>query len=295
MSAWNVRRDHLKLIATSYLSTSLRSGAGVIFLVLSMIVGLVLAGIAVLPIDQLEAMSGGRHKEAAIAFNEAVEKFGPSVLRAFTDATPAQADFLLVDKPALISLFLIMMLAFIPFLGSLAGFNQTSGDIGSKGLRYLLPRTERANIFFGRLIATYLFALAVMTIIVLAVGLYTVVKVRFYPTGDVLFWLARGWLMFAIFLLPWITLSAWISCTIEIPFLSLLVCELGLLVWVIVVLVMTGRLEEAKYAAYATPWGWKLWLLDPSPVKTLGGIAAMLGFSGLFAWLGARTFDRRDL
>ena len=291
----NVRRDHLKLIAASYLRTSLRSGAGVIFLVVSMIVGLVLAGIAVLPIDQLDAISGGRHKEAAIAFNEAVEKFGPSVLRLFTDATPEQANFFLVDKPALMSLFLIMMLAFIPYLCALAGFNQTAGDIGSKGLRYLTPRTERTNIFFGRLVATYVFALAVMTIIVLAVGLYVVVKVRFYPTGDVIFWLARGWLMFAIFLLPWITFSAWISCLIPIPFLSLLVSAVGLLAWVIIVLVFAARIPEAHYAVYLSPWGWKLWLLDPSPVKTLGGIAAMLGFTGLFAFLGARHFDRRDL
>jgi hypothetical protein len=289
-----LRGDHVRLIATSYLWTSLRSGAGVIFLVLSMIVGLVLAGIAVWPVETLEAMSKSG-KSADVHFSEIVQEFGPKVLHAFTDASPDQASYLLNDRPALVSLFFILLLAFIPFLASLSGFNQTSGDIGSKGLRYMLFRTERANIFIGRLIATYLFTVAVITLIIAVVGLYTVVKVKFYPAADVVAWLARGWLGCAVFLLPWVALSAWISTTMEIPFLSLLITELGLLLWVVIVHVMATNFDQASYGAYATPWGYKWWLLDASAAKMSAGVAVMLGFTAVFTWLGLRHLDRRDL
>jgi len=294
MMGFVVRKDHLKLVAGSYLRTSLRSGAGVIFLILSMIVGLVLAGIAVLPIEalQIAAKSG---QSAEVAFNEAVAKFGPGVISAFTNASDDTARYWLTDQPALMTLFLIMMLAFLPFLASLAGFNQTSGDIGSKGLRYLLLRTERANIFLGRLAATYVFTLAVVTVIFAVVALYTVVKVPYYGTGATLWWLLRGWFACAVFLLPWVALAAWVSTTMEFPFLSLLIMELGLTLWIVIVYVMTKNLEELQYAAYATPWGYKFWLLDPNPAKVLGGIAVMLGFTGVFTWMGLRNFDKRDL
>jgi hypothetical protein len=111
----------------------------------------------------------------------------------------------------------------------------------------------------------------------------------------VILWLLRGWVACALFALPWVALCSWISATMEIPFLSLVICEVGLIVWVILVHVMQKNVESLGYAAYATPWGWRMWLFDPSIGKFLGGAAAMLGFTAIFGWLGLRHFDRRDL
>jgi hypothetical protein len=291
MTGIRVRGDHVKLVARSYLVTSMRSGAGVIFLVVSMLIGLVLAGIAMIPIELVME----KEHDAAAALNELVKHWGPSVLGAFTDSDYDQATYLLTDHPALITLFLVMLLAFLPFLTFLAGFNQTSGDIGSKGLRYQLLRTERANIFLGRFLATYVFVVGVITLIAATVGAYTIAKVPFYGSGEVLLWLLRGWLACVLFALPWVALCAWLSATQDIPFLTLVICEIGLLVWVILVHVLQKNFEAFGYAAYATPWGWRMWLLDPSVGKVLAGFAAMLGFTGVFVWLGIRHFDKRDL
>jgi len=295
---FHIRVEHLKLIAASHVRNSLRSGAGVIFLVLSMLVGLILAGIAVFPVEAAMKFSeklGGQQETAAQVFDKAIHKWGPSVLDTVVGATPAQAHHLLVDKPALISLFLVLLIIFLPFLAALGGFNQTAGDIGSRGLRYLLLRTERANIYLGRLIGTYLFTLAVITVIILVVGLYVIIKVKFYPAGDVVLWMLQGWFACALFALPWIALYAWISASIPMSFLSLLVAAGGLVFWVILVAVMRGKVDEAGYAIYATPWGFKWWLLDPSAGKMVAGIAVMLAFTGLFTFLGLRTFHRRDM
>lgn len=293
----HIRSAHLKLIASSHVRNSLRNGAGVIFLVLSMLIGLVLATIAVLPVEQFMKVSEreGVGKTAEMLFNEAIGRWGPDVLSAFVGATPEQAKFFLADQPALVSLFLILLFAFLPFLTFLSGFNQTSGDIGSRGLRYLLLRTERSNVYLGRLIGTYVFTLVVITVIMAVVGLYIIVKVKFYGAGDVLVWLARGWFAAAMFMMPWVALSAWISATIPFPFLSLLVTQGGLTFWIILVAIMRGKEAALGHAAYATPWGYKWWLLDPSLGKMLAAVLIMLAFTAILTLLGLRTFHRRDV
>lgn len=297
MAGMHVRASHLKLIAGSHVRNSLRNGAGVIFLVLSMLVGLVLATIAVLPVEKFMSLAENRGvgKTAEQLFTQAINEWGPGVLRAFVGSTPEQSEFFLVDKPALVSLFLILLFAFLPFLGFLSGFNQTAGDIGSRGLRYLLLRTERPNVFLGRLIGTYLFTVAVITVIIAVVGLYVMVKVKFYGAGDVALWLLRGWFAAAVFVMPWVAFCAWISAAIPIPFLSLLVAQGGLAFWIIFVAIMRGKADELGYAAYATPWGYKWWLLDPSLGKMLGAVLIMLAFTALLTFLGLRTFHRRDV
>ena len=293
----HIRGSHLRLIASSHVRNSLRNGAGVIFLVLSMIIGLVLATIAVMPVEQLMKISEktGHAETAEILFNKAIADWGPRLLSTFVGATDEQSRFFLAEKPALISLFFILLFAFLPFLAFLSGFNQTSGDIGSRGLRYLLLRTERANVFLGRLIGTYIFTVAVITVIIAVVGLYVIVKVKFYDAGDVIPWLFRGWLAAAMFVMPWIALCSWISATIPVPFLSLLVAQGGLTFWVILVAIMKGKLAELGYMAYATPWGYKWWLLDPSLGKMFGAFVIMLAFTAVLTLLGLRTFHRRDV
>jgi hypothetical protein len=287
---YHVRGSHLKLIAASHLRNSLRSGAGVIFLVLSMLVGLVMATIAVLPTEMAAKQKGGK-----FAMDNLIQSVGPDVLDFVVGATPEQSRFWLVEKPALISLFLILLIVVLPFLAALSGFNQTSGDISSRGLRYLLLRTERANVFLGRLIGTYLFTLAVISIVILVVGVYVCAKTDFYATGDVILWLLRGWVACAFILAAWIAFSAWMSASIDTPFLVLLINLVGLAVWVIVIAIMKGKADAVGYAAYATPWGFKWWLLHPSIGMFFAGILVMLVFTAGFVVLGLRTFHKRDV
>lgn len=289
--SYHIRPSHLELIAASHVRNSLRSGAGVIFLVLSMIFGVMLAGgFGVFPFEMVAKTKG-----AEFALNELIAEYGPRMLSFVADIDQEQSQFLLVTKPAMISLFLMVLILLVPYFSMLSGFNQTSGDIGSRGLRYVLLRTERANVFLGRLIGTYIFTVAVITIIVFVTGIYILVKVDLYPAGDVIPWLLRGWLACCIFVLPWIALCAWISASMDSPFLSLLVSLVGLVVFVILIWVMKGKAEAIGYGSYITPWGFKWWLLHSSFAKFLAGIAVMLAFGGLFTFLGLRTFHRRDV
>ena len=81
----------------------------------------------------------------------------------------------------------------MPFVISFLAFNQISGDVQNHGLRYLLLRTARCNIFFGRFIGTVLFSTAVMAFIASAYALYTVFD-NFYTA--IFFGLIWGLLIF---------------------------------------------------------------------------------------------------
>ena len=183
----------------------------------------------------------------------------------------------------------------IPFLVSAGAFNQTSGDIQVRSLRYVLLRTERANIFIGRFLGTAAFVMAVLGLLCGVVLLYLVGKVRFYPPGDVVLWMAQGFLAILLLSLPYIAFCAWISAAIDSPIISLVISQVVVLFAPVIVYAMTVALAPARYLGYVLPWPLKYELLSPHPLHVAGAGAAMLGYTGLYLWLGLKTFEGRDL
>lgn len=306
----HLRPAHIRLIARTHVRYSLRSGSGVVFLVLAILTGLTIAGFVITPVESIAKLEKEQfrdaraHSEAAGVDHDEVtrqimdrfiDEIGKPVIKYFTGASDAQADYFLVDKPALVSAFLVLMIFFLPFIVSLGAFNQTSGDIATKGLRYQLLRTERGNIFLGRMVGTYLFFLAVLAVLMFTVMMYLVAKAQFYPAADVVLWMLQGCLALAIYALPWIALCAWISCVIDSPFGSLVISNLIIGIWPVIAMSLGNVEEFLGYVGYIMPWASKYFLVHPNIGVVLGGFAAMLGFSVLFTWLGLRHFQKRDL
>lgn len=306
----HLRPAHIRLIARTHVRYSLRSGSGVVFLVLAILTGLVIAGVVITPVEAIAKIEKEQFREARADADAAgidhdavtrqimdrfVEDIGKPVIKKFTGASEEQAHFLLFKKPALVSAFLVLMVFFLPFIVSLGAFNQTSGDIASKGLRYQLLRTERGNIFLGRMVGTYLFYLAVLAVLMFTVLVYLVAKAQFYPTADVVLWMLQGFLALSLYALPWIALCAWISCVIDSPFGSLVISNLIIGMWPVIAMSLANVEPFLGNASYLMPWGFKYYLVDPSVGMLLGGVGAMLGFSALFTWLGLRHFQKRDL
>jgi hypothetical protein len=189
----------------------------------------------------------------------------------------------------------VILLFSMPLLIPFGAFNQTAGDIGNRGLRYVLLRTERANIFYGRLLATTALTLAVLVFVVAIVALYVALKVDVYDALDVAIWSALGLLALAVVSLPYIALCAWLSTRQESAIAALVVCK-GVIIgiWLFALL---GSLawEPAAYLKFLLPWGVQDRLLGASFGTVAVAALACLAYAALFTWLGARNFDRRDL
>jgi ABC-type transport system involved in multi-copper enzyme maturation permease subunit len=301
---YHLRGAHLNLIARTHVKYSVRGGAGLVFLLISLLTGLGIGSCVISPVESIQKgqeefgdRSGRKldNKDTKRVVDEVVREIGMPMVKKFTGAGDKQAEYLLAKKPALISAFMVVLMFFLPFLVSLGAFNQTSGDIGNRGLRYQLLRTERANIFLGRFIGTVLFTMLVLGIIMAVTMVYLVVKAKFYPAGDVILWMLQGYVAMMIYALPWIALSAWMSAAIDSPFGALVLLQLMIGLFPALIWFGTSIESSVEYGRYITPWGFKYFLMHPNIGVYLGGVGAMLGFTALFTWLGLRLFQKRDL
>ncbi len=289
-----LNKEHVTLIAKTQVRYSIRGGTGLIFALFTILAGLIIGSVLVDPASDLQR-SGASDVEVAEFADEIINEVGRPVVKWATSASEGQLDFWLVENPALISAFLILFAVFVPFLSGLGSFNQLSGDIGSRGIRYLLLRTERVNLFIGRFIGTYLYCLVIYAILFSIMGLFFVFKLDFYDKGDMVLWLLRGFLVISIYTLPFVAICSWVSCAIDSPFGSLSLCYLliggvPLMVWI-----AEKMNEHAGNLRYITPNAYKQWLFDPNIGKALGGGAIMLAFTAFFLFIGTRHFEGRDL
>lgn len=292
-----IRRRHLELIAGHSVRHGLRGGAGLIAILATLVIGLVMASIVISPLEALT-----RHGHLPSGGNLAADPAAREVLDIAKKAigwamgtSQAQVEYLVAVKPALISAILILLMLVAPSCACLGAFNQTSGDIGSRGLRYLLIRTERQNIFLGRFIGTALFMFAVFAVLFIVLGVYVVAKIDVHPKGDMLLWLAGGYLRLILFALPYMALCAWISGAVSSPFGSLVLAIVFAYIWPMFVAIGSHTQEAFSYAQYLTPWGFKWWLFSERAWMVGLGALVMLAFTAILLVLGLRHFGKRDL
>lgn len=291
-----IRRAHLKLISTHCVRHSVRGGAGLIAILATLGLGLILAAIVLSPLDavQAKAHAMGTTPDIGAASAEVIQ-LAKKVLGWAMGASDAQLDYLLSDKPAVISAILILLTFVTPLFACLAAFNQTSGDNASRGMRYLLIRTERQNIYLGRLLGTAAFTAVTEGILFAILAIYIALKVHVHPTGDMMLWLLGGYVRIVVFSMPYVALCAWVSGAIDSPFGSLVLALLIAYVWPLFVGIGSMNAAGVRYLNYLTPWGFKWWLFSEQPAMVAAAFALMLAFTAAITVYGLGRFRKRDL
>jgi ABC-type transport system involved in multi-copper enzyme maturation permease subunit len=294
-----LRWSHVRLVAAYWMRFSLRTGGGLMALFFVLTVGL---GVAAAFVSPLEAMmkegEGVGHTGAETA--AWVDKVAGSeqvvdvvdVLLGDRD----QTTYLLRERPALLSvMFLVLLIAF-PFTVCLAGFNQTAGEIGSGGLRYLLLRTERPNVFLGRFLGAAAFTAGALALTFLVIFAYVALKFPIYGTSTLAAWSLQGYGACLFVALPYLALCAWISGMLDGAFGALALCELAVGFPVLLLHLASSSLPgEQGWLLRLLPWGWKYDLLHGDLATRLLARGAMVLFTAVFLVAGLRAFARRDL
>jgi ABC-type transport system involved in multi-copper enzyme maturation permease subunit len=294
---------HVGLIARFAGRFEIRKGGGILFLFVALFVGIETASGFLTIAENIIAGRDIHGKPLADADSgTATERLmtSPAMRESVSKATGAddrQADYLLRDNPGVVSAIALALLFIFPFLACLGAFNQTAGDIGSRGLRYLLLRTERANVFLGRLLGTYAFIVTFAVLLMLVVLLYVGLKLRVYDVGALVTWGAQCVLALCLVALPYVALCAWISGSVSSTWASLALCAVGSVGPPVVFLIVarSAPAGDLAWISKLVPFGWKWDLLSHDLGTRLLGYGAMLGFTAIFLALGLRTFRRRDL
>ena len=306
MSLRNVSASHIRLISLYQTRHTVRGGAGLVFLMITLLFGLGVAQAVLTPVEKImaEQAKAGVEPDAERVVSEIFEVVGRPVVQwalgiESDENSSASSDvwttFLLDDRPALLSIIFLILLFGMPLLISFLAFNQIAGDVQNRGLRYLLLRTERANIFIGRFLGTAFFSTLVIAFIIGTITFYLGVNIRIYSAGPLIGWALHGFLALSVLMLPYIAICSWISASVDSAFISLVLAKgvivgvwlfslLGSLVW-----------KPAIYINYALPWGLQNHLLHPHLSHSLGAALACLGYMLVFLFLGYYRFETRDL
>lgn len=300
---------HLKLISLYSSRYAIRGGSGLVFIFLFLACGLMTAHMIITPVEQIKAKAmskTGQSIEDEEIVGELVRAARPVVKWVVGENDEEEKDsggeenvdwasYLLDEKPALLSAVLLIMIFALPFLVACGVFNQYSGDVQSKGLRYQLLRTERTNIFFGRFIGASIYTVLVIALLIAIITLYLGLKIRIYEWGSLMGWSLRGFMALVLVALPYVALCSWISGSIDSPFGSLVICTLVVGVVPLFAAIGSKSWEPAVYIKHVLPWGVQNYLLHSSAAYVLGTAAACLGYTVLFLFLGHRHFLKRDL
>ena len=299
-SLTGLRSDHVNLIGRYWMRFSMRTGGGLMTVLVVLIAGLSIAAAFTAPIEiAMESSHGLGHtsgETASTVDRVARSREVANIAESVTGAVSTQVTYLLQTQPALLSAMLLIMLMVFPFITCLGAFNQTSGDIGNRGLRYLLLRTERPNVFMGRFVGTLGFLGVSIAFLLLILAAYVGFKFNIYPFLELTTWTLQGFVAILLICLPYAALCAWMSGLIDSPFGSLSICLL-LTGFPILFFKMANAATHSKagWLERLLPWGWKYDLLSGDLGTRLLAYAAMLGFTALFLGLGLRAFRKRDL
>lgn len=310
MSLADLTRRHVGLVAFYSTRYAVRGGTGLVFFLIVLGLGLFAANMIISQVEQMERSAGSTEQMKA-GFDRAVSTAKPLVEwvlggREDLPMTPEEvrsskdpwATYLLEKRPALLSAILLILVFGLPLAVTCGAFNQYSGDVSSRGIRFLLLRTERANLYFGRFLGMVVFTAVAVGALLAIVILYIGFALPFYGWGELLGWGAIGFLVLVLLSLPYIALCGWISAGIDSPFGSLSVCSLvvgGIPLFGLIGGAVPTYGKYARYVNYLIPWGVQNRLLHFEPGQVALAVLACLGYTAVYLALGYRHFSRRDL
>ena len=297
-----IDKRHLALISAYSTRQALRSGGGLAFLLLALFFGLCVTQAVISAVEGMVQMQQARGAggDPAQMVQRIIDVGRPVIEWALSDGASAASrrawlDHLLQDRPALLSVVLVIVIFGMPLVIPVGAFNQTAGEIGNRGIRYLLLRTARTNLFLGRFLATALLVVAAHAFTILTVTLYLGLSMRLYGAWDLVSWGLAGFFALSIQSLPYIALCAWISALRDTAMSSLVLC-VAVIGGVLLVSFLAGLYwEPAGYLAWLLPWGVQNHLLAPHWYQVAGAAGACLLYTAAYLFLGHRQLCKRDL
>lgn len=260
--------------------------------------------------DDLDPKKVAEQREKATSgTGSGFKKFAINNLFAEDDA--ALAEMLLALPFGLLIVFKLTLI-FLPLFITLMGFDQISGEISTKSIRYLAVRVRRSSLVVGKFLAqASVLALLTLISVVLMVAVFLFVDPDF-TFGKAAVTFLKLWLVSLVFSLAYSALASTCSSMFKQPAVSLVVNMIMLFVIWFVALV--GNLFQipgqavsgmsissyktetvAAYVRYLSVWNYSGDLIHPSWQRFGAAGAAHLGFAIMFLAASYLVLRARDV
>jgi len=203
---------------------------------------------------------------------------------------------LLQERPATLAAYLVVATTLTPLFAMLAACDQTASDLGTRRIRFLIPRVGRGEIFTARLISAAILVSAAQILAGLAA---TIIAISVHGggetgTGAIIAYGAQVTGLLILYSLSIVALMSLISAAMASVGLALLV---GLGGYAIVALALSWIPLEgaaAKIVSFLVPSGLKPHFLQPELGPALAACGGALGYVALYSLLGWQVFRTRD-
>lgn len=260
--------------------------------------------------SQLEQGISAGQIDAAAAQKQAVEGRKKFLSTFFTD------DDQLLDwlgaMPLVLFVVFKMTMVFAPLFIALMSFDQISGEIGPKSIRYLVVRVKRSSILIGKFLAQATLASALLILCTLLMVVVTKFLNDDFTLGSAALVGGKLCVVLVVFALAYLGLSSLCSAVTRQSGVSLVLNVI--LLFVIWSMAFIGNLfrlpgEEATFGSlssikseswlgtmrYGSVWNFGQDLLHPQAARFLCAGLVHVGFALLFLGLAHLALRRRDL
>lgn len=262
-----------------------RSAAGVTFLVLYLFLAILLGTI----------LAESLRKAGVDASPKSLDAATVTLFAWFVGKKLDVIQFLVLERPAVMSLFFLASLLAMPILSMFLSFNQISGYVNRRSIRYIIPKTGRLELYLGLFTSNIVFFTIVSGVLAVIMTIGWALLAKSVGAGTVILYSFR------------IFFSVWLSCIPLIAFMSMVAALTGSPVGTIFLGLgaygltniggwyITRETEWGVIAHYLLPLEPKYWFAYPGVGPFLGATALMLVYTAVYLGIGWLFLRRRDL
>jgi ABC-type transport system involved in multi-copper enzyme maturation permease subunit len=203
------------------------------------------------------------------------------------------ARWLVVDHDPVASFAFLLLSLLVTLLAPAATAGAIARDVGNRGFRFLLIRTGRDEVFWGRFLATAGLAMAMVALTGLLAGV-GVAAARGGGLGEILWWLWAATAL-ALTALPYLALGILASTVVGHPFGSLAVAKGAVVVVIGLATALAALWAPLIHVIHLLPIAPQLYLFHPDPGIAAAAAAGCVAYAALYLALARAHFLRRDL
>lgn len=241
-------------------------------------------------IVDVQSATGGLQDSGAEAMGKQLME---GVVGWFVDLESGTFSEMLAGHSPFALVFFLVALAVNPLVSILATFDQTGGDISTRHIRYLLLRTNRRTLYWGKVLGATLFVSLILGVLVAIVAGFGILGGA-TPASEILYFV-RIWLTLSVSAIPFIALNAWANAlagsaggAFGITF--------GYYATVWLISAVGGWVDDTvKMVGYLSPSALKFSLAADDLAIVGKGLVHMGIIAAIGLALGSLMFQRRDV
>ncbi len=287
------------MIWEAELRRALKSGRAIVLLGLySMFSALVLLIVGFVTRElqsQVNAKLAESGADAEVA-TRAAEEMHRGVLGFLASNDPAMMEAL-AKVPIVVLVVFKITLFFLPAYIALMGFDQVSGEVGPRSMRYLTVRARRSSVLLGKFLSQATLLVGLVLVIDLAIFIYARIINADFAFADLVLNLLKFWCATIVFSLAYISLTTLCSSLFRTPAVSL-VFNFSLL-FVFWLMDSVGRAvsdeSPVRFLRYLSPSYYSVNLLHPRLAEFAISGAAYAAFAAAFLFGAYGVLRTRDL